>query len=180
MKALRLAAIGVAVLMLSAYVGTPAAHSNDTKVRWDIVSIDFSTNTASAGGPASALANDGSKITVTGSGTFAPGEEDEVTGGGNWTARDASNNTTGSGTYKVTGLVRFDLAPGTFPSGNTDEIGNPLDVRAGLLVVAISYSEGSKGVVTVSCHLVGTPDSVFEGVTASKGFVDYWNPQPPS
>jgi len=31
----------------------------------------------------------------------------------------------------------------------------------------------------VSCHLVGTPDSVFEGVTATKGFVDYWNREAP-
>jgi hypothetical protein len=31
----------------------------------------------------------------------------------------------------------------------------------------------------VSCHLVGTPNSVFEGITASKGFVDYWNREAP-
>src|SRR5713226_7776781 len=98
MKALRFLAIGVAVLLVSAYVGTPAAHSNDTKMRWDIISLV--AGTASAGGQASALANDNTKITLTGSGTFAPGEEDEVTGGGNWTARDASNNITASGTYE--------------------------------------------------------------------------------
>ncbi len=32
----------------------------------------------------------------------------------------------------------------------------------------------------MSCHLVDTPDSVFEGVTASKGFVDYWNREAPA
>jgi len=32
----------------------------------------------------------------------------------------------------------------------------------------------------VSCHFNGTPNSVFEGITASKGFVDYWNRVPPA
>jgi hypothetical protein len=29
-------------------------------------------------------------------------------------------------------------------------------------------SDGSDGVLTVSCHLVGTSDAVFEGITATK------------
>jgi len=43
----------------------------------------------------------------------------------------------------------------------------------------IQYSDGEQGILVVSCHLVGTPDSVFEGITASKGFVTYWNAEPP-
>jgi hypothetical protein len=74
--------------------------------------------------------------------------------------------------------VSFTLAPGTPPVPN-DTIGDPKNARAGLLVVKIAYSDGSKGVLTVSCHLVGTPDTVFEGITATKGFVDYWNREAP-
>jgi hypothetical protein len=46
-------------------------------------------------------------------------------------------------------------------------------------VAEIAYSDGSKGTLTVSCHLVGTPDSVYEGITATKSFVDYTNPEAP-
>src|SRR2546422_11568188 len=53
-------------------------------MRWDILSVNFGTRTASAGGIASAQANDGSEITITGSGTFRsnPGNPQDVTGGG--------------------------------------------------------------------------------------------------
>ena len=48
------------------------------------------------------------------------------------------------------------------------------------MVVEIRFDDGSRGVLTVSCHLPGTtpvatPDSVFEGITVTKDFVDYWN-----
>jgi hypothetical protein len=48
-----------------------------------------------------------------------------------------------------------------------------------LAILRVAYSDGSRGVLTVSCHIVGTPDSVFEGVTTTKGFVDYWNREAP-
>jgi len=31
----------------------------------------------------------------------------------------------------------------------------------------------------MGCHLVGTPDSVFEGITTTKGYVTYWKPNRP-
>jgi hypothetical protein len=157
------------------------SDSEETTLRWDIISVDFNTLTASAGGNASARANDGSKITLKGSGTFKPDDPEDVTGGGTWTTF-ASNGTTvtGSGTYEVKSLVKFDLAPGTFPLA-TDNIGNPLDFRSGLVVLRIRYSPGGQsGILVVSCAAGGTsPPTVFEGITASKGFVDYWNREMP-
>src|SRR5713101_516989 len=149
-------------------------------MRWDIITVNFATLTASAGCVASARANDNSKITLTGSGTFRsnPGNPQDVTGGGTWETLTTAGASTGSGTYEVTGFVRFEVAPGTFPLQH-DNIGNSADVRAGLLVVRVAYSDGSEGTLVVSCHLTGTPDAVFEGVTASKGFVDYWNREAP-
>jgi hypothetical protein len=149
----------------------------NTTMRWDIISVNFATGTLSAGGQASALANDNSKITLTGSGTFHsnPGNAQAVSGGGNWTTYATNGTTvTGSGSYTVEGFVSFILAPGTPPLPH-DNIGNLADNRAGLLVLRIAYSHGSDGTLIVSCHLVGTSDAVFEGVTASKGYVDYWN-----
>ncbi|HEY3011674.1 MAG TPA: hypothetical protein VGJ36_02915 [Gemmatimonadales bacterium] len=154
------------------------AGSLNALMRWDIINADFATGTASAGGVASAFANDNSKITLTGSGTFRsnPGKSQNVTGGGDWTTYAPGGSVTGSGSYKVTGFVSFVLATGTPPLPN-DDIGP--DARPGLAVLSISYSDGSDGVLIVSCHFVGTSDAVFEGITATKGYVDYWNREAP-
>src|SRR5229473_2179084 len=148
------------------------ASESTQRVRWDIINIDASGN-VTAGGQNSAQANDGSTLTLTGSGTFQPGNPDDVTGGGTWTLG------TSSGTYQVTRLVRFTPAPGTFTFPSlTDQIGNPADARAGLAVLEVEYSDQSRGVLLFSCSLTGTPPAVFEGSTASKGFVDFWNRAP--
>ncbi len=173
--------LGIAFALLALSVGAGVARASDeSTVRWDIINVDFSTGTASAGGIASARANDNSKITVTGSGTFKveDGKLEEATGGGSWMTFNASNVVTDSGTYRVTGAVRWEPAPGTPPLPN-DNIGNRADTRAGLAVLRIRYSDGCAGILVVSCHLLGTPDSVFEGITASKGFADYWNREAP-
>jgi hypothetical protein len=174
----------VVVLLLSALAGGAAGDQSNHKYRWDIISVDFATGTVSAGGMASARANDDSRITLTGSGTFRsnPGSPQDVSGGGTWQTFDKNGVPTGSGSYEVTGFVDFDLAPGTPPLPN-DTIGNVADQHAGLAVLRIGYSDGADGILVVSCHLVGSPDSIFEGVTATKGFTDYWNrvapPAPP-
>lgn len=168
--------VGVGALSVAGVLGDPVAVLADTDheeegsvVRWDIVSVGSSG--VSAGGHASASAQDGSTITMTGSGTFRPGNAKHVTGGGSWTATGAVS---GSGTYKVTGLVSFVKAPGTFPPV-PDNIGNRADASAGLAFLHLAYSNGMQGVLTFSCHLVGTPDTVFEGIRTSMGFVDFWN-----
>jgi len=156
----------------------------ETAYRWDIVNItSFNPLTLFEGGLASALANDGSKITFTGHGTFELRESDEVTGGGTWTTYAPDGTTvTGNGTYRVQQLVRFDVAPGVMTAGTVDNIpgakGDLTDNRAGLLFVRIAYSDGSKGVLVVSCQLDGSPAAIFEGITASKGYTDYWNRLP--
>ena len=124
----------------------------------------FSWNIAGTG---FALAADNSRINLTGTGTFEvkPGNP-HVTGGGTWTTLAPNGTATGSGTYEVTDLARFDLAPGAVP--------NPT-IRAGLAFLNIEYSDGEEGILVVSCHLAGTPDSVPEGISASKGFTNYWN-----
>jgi hypothetical protein len=159
----------------------PAANAQAKHVRWDIISVNFGTGVISAGGSASAFAgfvSDVSEITLTGTGTFvAPangGGSDTVTGGGTWTIDTPS----ASGTYEVKGLVRFDESPGTLVgSGLTDKIGDIEDAVAGLAVLTIQYSDGDRGILVVSCNITGA--SIFEGVTASKGPVDYRKSEAP-
>jgi len=132
-------------------------------------------------GSASDTARDGLKITVTGSGTFvAPADgrgtsegadrhsrHDAVTGGGTWETRDASG-VTGNGTYVVTGLVSWVRAAASVPSmpGST----------AGLAILRVAYDDGSAGTLTISCRISNAQPGRFEGVTASKGSVDFFSP----
>jgi hypothetical protein len=176
---------GAAAVSLAALLATTAGlrvvHGQAQHVRWDIIRLSLPGSTVNAGGHASATDNLGNMITLTGSGTFvAPagggGRSSAVTGGGAWTITTTTGGSSG-GTYEVTGLVRWEEAPGTFP-GTADNIGG--DFRSGLAVLRIEYNDGGHGILVVSCHGLGTPDSVFEGITASKDFVDFWNRVPPS
>jgi hypothetical protein len=149
-------------------------------VRWDIISLDFTTLTVSAGGVASAIAQDGSHITsldLEHSSPLRAGMErrapPEVAARGKHSPL-ARITPSASGTYSVTGLVRWDQAPGTFPA-NVDAIDDVAEAHGGLAVLRIEFSDGSHGVLTVSCHFNGTPNSVFEGIRVTKGYVDYWN-----
>jgi hypothetical protein len=181
----------LAVFLGSALVtGTASASGPHPKVRWDIISIDFAAHTISAGGHASAIAQNGQTINLTGSGTFVAGRkvgDRHVTGGGTWQTFDPAGTPTAQGTYQVTNFVSFEVAPGAAAAGLTDLIGDPATARAGLAFLTVRYSDGSTGVLTVSCRIPGppaAPDTLFEGIRVSMGFVDYWNgtepPAPPA
>jgi hypothetical protein len=58
----------------------------------------------------------------------------------------------------------------------TDTIDDLEDAHAGLVILSISYSDGERSILVISCHLPGSPPTVFEGITVSKGFVDFFNP----
>lgn len=171
----------VGVVLLWVVTAGSLAYGQAAHVRWDIVSL---APPISPGGIASAKANDNSTITLTGSGTFvAPaggdGTSSAATGGGTWQTFSPAGIPTGAGTYQVTGLVRWDKAPGALPPAVPDLIGNPAERSAGLAVLRVEYSDGSRGILVASCALPGAPASIFEGITASKSFVDYWNRVPP-
>ena len=144
--------------------------------RWDTISQTFpgGVPTLNTGGSDYALAADLTTIQISGSGTFGGGVP--PTGGGTWATSGPSG--TASGTFTVIGVVRFNVAPGSLPPGVIDNIG--ANARSGLAVFLIKYSDGSLGTLTVSCHLpVGSPSGIFEGITATKGFVDFNERVPP-
>ena len=169
-----------------------AGESHGTKVKWDIFQYeDFTAPcctppfTIAPGGISTSQATfylaqgagDNSTITLTGSGTFKLNEGHDVTGGGTWTTAAADGSITGTGTYRITELVFFEFGAGTLARvpGITDETGNLDDTRAGLAVLRVHYSDGTKGILVVSCTIAGPP-AVIEGTTATKGVVDYSNP----
>jgi len=147
-------------------------------IGWDTISLTVvnGTITLNPGGSDYALANDHTTIQISGSGTFGGGVA--PTGGGTWATSGPSG--TASGTFTVTGVVQFTAAPGSLPPGVVDNISDPADARSGLAILNVKYSDGSRGTLTVSCELpVGTPSGVFEGITATKGFVDFHDRVPP-
>jgi hypothetical protein len=181
---LRLAVVAVVLLLGAAlFVSSASAGSsrNETKFRWDIINMDFAAHAINPGGHASAIANDGSSITLTGEGTFNAASNfgnRAVTGGGTWQTFDMSGSPTASGTYQVTGFVSYTVFRGV-PPPLKDNIGDPANARSGLAFLAIQYSDGSTGVLTVSCEQPGppaiVPETVFEGIRVSKDYADYWN-----
>jgi len=178
--------LGIGVTLLWITATSSVAMGQAAHVRWDIVSV--ATGSPLPGGVASARAQNCSKITLTGSGTFvAPagggGTSSGVTGGGTWEtfsatapctcSSTATGTSTGSGTYEVTGLVRWE-EKGTFPALSDTAVG-------GLATLRVVFSDGSHGVLVVSCHSPsGSDPAIFEGITVSKSFVDYWNREAPS
>jgi hypothetical protein len=188
--------IGLGVLAVSSGAGSSARANNapsvitgdeehdrdgnNNEVRWDIISVNFTTLTLSPGGNTSAFAQDGSQLELTGSGTFRSdsGRPQDVTGGGNWTMFAPDGITvTGSGTYQVTGFVSFGVAPDSIPQPPfVVNICSGCVPHSGLVTLRIAYSDGSRRVLIVSCMLpAGSPAAMPEGISASKDFVDYWN-----
>ena len=149
------------------------------RVRWDIINI--ATGCVAPGGEASAHSNDGSKITISGSGTFPFVRNKcrkDVTGGGSWRVQATNPGCfPGSGTFKVTELLSWTTAGGT-PPLPCDNIGP--HASSGLATLRVAYSNGKTGTLTISCHFVGTPDCVFEGITATMDYEDFWNRDAPT
>src|SRR2546426_6208139 len=139
-----LASVALISLALGCEKGTPAsamlaskptalspnfsASASNHHMRWDILSVNFGTRTASAGGIASAQANDGSEITITGSGTFRsdPGNPQDVTGGGGGAPPAPGGPGARSGTHEGTRLVGYWVAPRPLPFPQR-QIGEPPD-----------------------------------------------------
>jgi hypothetical protein len=175
--------LAIATVLISLGAGGAARAQT---VQWDIISItNFNPVTVNGGGVATAFAQDGSHITMTGSGTFVVATPTMVTGGGVWIIRDPVGNVTGLGTYQVTELITWNEAPGTLPpnaienvvkQGSTSgEAFKLADDRGGVAVLRITYSDGSRGLLVVHCHLpVGGPPTIPEGISATKGMVNFW------
>ena len=155
MKARIFLLLGLAVVAFSLLATNGKVRaSDDTRFTWAI-------------NGQSALAKDGSTIMLTGTGTFAPDDPEEATGQGTW----AVSSPAGNGNFKVRGLIRVDFTESVQGS----------NLRGGLLFLRVAYSDGSRGLLAVSCRFgSNVAPAVVEGITASKGVVDYFQPAPGS
>src|SRR6266571_148343 len=181
-------------LVLFITLSSAASDGGAQHVRWDIVSLTglppASGTIINPGGQASATApNGGDTITLTGSGTFvAPasgGGSNAVTGGGTWETcsgpltQCSPATATASGTYTVTGLVRWESAGPQANVGFIDNIDEGTRTN-GAAVLTIAFSDGAQGVLTIGCHGPGAPAGIFEGIATTKGYKTFYTVQPPS
>jgi hypothetical protein len=174
-------ALGVAASALGATSVFADEDDPGERVTWDIVSIV--PPCVSRGGHAGAKTEDGAHIDVTGHGTFPNADRcsKKVTGGGTWKITPGSSGDPrcfmGSGTYRVIELLSWHTAPGGSLAGTglqdcTGDSGTP---SAGLATLRVHFDNGQRGTLTVSCHLPGAPNCMFEGITATMAFEDFWN-----
>ena len=184
MKFTRTTLLGLSIILMMT-AAPPLVSAQAAHVRWDIMSVTSGPGLTppfvfNPGGSATAVASDGSTITLTGSGTFVSsahgGSTSAVKGGGTWKVTSAGGTVTGSGTYEVTEVVSWLQTTTEDVPGVIDNVGNIAESSGGLAVLRVAYSDGTTGVLTVSCNGAFDPFSVFEGVIASKGAVQYWNP----
>jgi hypothetical protein len=191
MKYAKAGSMGLSLIVMMT-AAAPLVSAQAEHVRWDMISVSFGPPvTLNPGGHASATASDTSCITIKGSGTFvAPasgGSSSGVTGGGTWTvfAPSGPNGTvpatcgtkaTAAGTFVVTELVRWEQSTAFAGFGLVDNVGDINKAFGGLAVLRVAYSDGTTGVLTISCNAPADPFAIFEGIIASKGVVQYWYP----
>lgn len=190
----RIMKMGLALGMLTVLLGGAAvgiatvnAQEEATVYRWDI--FKFATRdpySFGEGGIAYAFAQDGTVITLTGSGTFQLDDPTAVSGGGTWiTFPEHGLRPTGEGTYAVTELISFVEAPGTIPPVITDVIGERTAARGGLAILRVAFTDAEgnaagEGVLTLSSRLpFDSPAVMFDGMTVTQGYVAYWDRHEP-
>ena len=187
-------ALGVAAAALDPMKVFADENEGQGRVTWDIINVNFvngSPTHVTRGGHAKAQSTNGmhtvtAEITVTGHGTFPNTDKcsKDVTGGGTWAVTGTTDPACfpGSGNYQVIELLSWHPAPGTLPlPDNTGDRGTP---SSGLATLRVLYHNENgtqrRGTLTVSCDLpVGSPACMFEGITASMDYEDFWQTEKP-
>ena len=111
-----------------------------------------------AGSSDIAMAPDGSTVTLKGSGMLQAGPGGSASGSGTY-----SLSSGGSGTWKVTGMLGFV----SYGSGSAQ--GLPANFFGGETRLHVLLSNGSDGVLTITCVLGSPPAGHMEGVTLVLG-----------
>jgi len=106
-------------------------------------------------GPDVATAQDGSTVTLSGSGTFKAGPNKTASGGGTYTIKDPVGNVVAFGTWTVTGILGF-VDYGPLPTDTT--------LHGGQAKLAVNLVGFDDGVITITCLIGSPPPSKDEGI----------------
>jgi hypothetical protein len=136
---------------IAAFVGAPtAAIATDANGNHD----SYSWVVGATEPTATAMAPDGSTITMSGNGTMTAGPGSTASGGGTY-----SLSSGGSGTWTVTGIQGF---------VSYGDAGSP-GLFGGQAKLRISLSNGAAGVLTIVCALGSPPAGKMEGIAVVLG-----------
>jgi hypothetical protein len=102
-------------------------------------------------GPAVAMAQDGSTVTITGQGTFNAGPDKSVSGGGDYMIQDASGATVASGIWSATQMLGFV----NYGSGTPQ--GTPPNFYGGQAQMKVSLNGLGGGLLDINCTLGDPP-----------------------
>ena len=111
-----------------------------------------------AGSSDTAMAPNGSTVTLMGSGMLQAGPGASASGGGSY-----SLSSGGSGTWTVTGMLGF------VSYGSASAQGLPPNFFGGEAKLHVLLSNGSDGILTITCELGSPPGGHTEGVTLILG-----------
>jgi hypothetical protein len=150
-----LAFFGLGLLLgMSGLASASDANGNHDTYTWVVGAVP-------AGSSDTAIAPDGSTITMKGSGTFTAGPDNSATGGGTY-----SLSSGGSGNWSVTGVQGFvSYGPAGF---NPSFFGGEAKLDITLYNDASSVVSAS-GVLTIYCLLGSPPNGKEEGITVNLG-----------
>jgi hypothetical protein len=139
------------LLGVSGLAAASDANGNHATYTWIVGAVPANSSDT-------AIAPDGSTITMTGSGTLTAGPGNTATGGGSY----GLNGGPLTHTWTVTGIqgfVSYGSAGPDFPPGFT----------GGEAKLNVTLSNGSSGVLTIICALGSFPASKEEGITVILG-----------
>jgi len=151
-KLLLATAIGFGLIVAMSGSGLAAnATDNHAAYVWVVGAVPL-------GSSDTAMAPDGSTVTLMGSGMLQAGPGGSASGGGTY-----SMSSGGSGTWTVTGMLGFV----SYGSGAAQ--GLPADFFGGETKLRVHLSNGADGVLTITCALGSPPAGHMEGVTLILG-----------
>jgi len=132
------------LLSLSGPAAASNANGNHNRYMWIVGADPPFTETA--------IAPNGSTITMSGSGTLKAGPGHTATGGGSYVLSSG-----GSGTWTATGVQGFVNYGEAIPQGIPGAFGGETKLK-------VSLSNGDRGVLTITCLLGSPPPSKVEGI----------------
>ena len=119
-------------------------------------------------------ASNGDTVSLAGTGTFTPGDDD-AEGSGTFTHTNAGGAVLAHGTWNAEELVSFV----SFGSGSAQGLPSNFEGGVAVLKVELHPSSGGevKAVLLISCALGTPPAGTFEGITLQvKGFLNFNTP----
>jgi hypothetical protein len=185
---LRWTLVAMLVLALEAVGLTSTASASHLPVKFFITHIEGSPNIettdelkVSLEGQDLTRAADGSTLTTSGSGSFAPAAR-QADGGGRFTIRDPAGAVKSQGAWQVTGFVSWQQLPGGFPPQLKVTAPPPPAGTApssGIAKFSVRLEGVGDATMEVHCTLPTTPDpnhTLLEGVILTGAGLNFTTP----